>query len=282
MSDRPIDSTPLSVDKWDAAKAPAEIKDFSQKSLERADWYIAWYQKTKRAKARWSKFIRATCILLFILTALVPISNAYFGKYFHAADGTSQFLNLGYIFATLGAGLLSLDKFYGFSAGWVRINAAITDLQNAKRNFRIVFETAVMTQAPDTIEGFKALVEQIRAFDDNVTAIVKCETDQWGREFQAGNAQLSEFFQTKLNEQKPGDLQVNIADAQLYKSVELSLNGSPNGSITGGARLLSSLPPDNYELTLRGTRPDDTVAVKNAVAAVKAGALTSVDVKIGG
>lgn len=258
---------------WTQATGTKIIEEMQRKSLERADKYFKWYLTTKREKAKYSKIIRFSCILLFTLTAVVPLVNSF---------GEAQKVppNLGYILATFGAGLLFLDRFYGFSTGWVRVNRTLTEIGDSIRNFTFLMQTSIHLNSPDTPQGFQALADTIRTFNDNISAIIKSETSNWEKEFQSGSEELQKYFKDYLTEQKPGDLKITVVNYSTYLSIELFFNDVSKGMILGGAKLFRSLTPENYEIKIKTISTEGGVVLYHTlIATVKPGALEIIEFK---
>nr|WP_068890878.1 SLATT domain-containing protein [Pedobacter panaciterrae] len=273
MADEVLGENIQQMSVWDPKKATEIIIQMQAKSIARVNWIYGWYVKTKKDKAQASKIIRVACVILFILTALVPLVHLI-------SEKLDVPLSLGYIFAALGSGLLFLDKFYGYSTGWLRVNRAITDLVDAKRNFELLMQTSLLLHPADTQTGFQALSDTIGTFNENISTIIKAETAQWEKEFQAGSDELQKYFAEQINQQKPGDLQITVVNYSTYSAIEVFINGTSSGIISGGTKLIKSLPPDNYEVKIKTTLlTDGKVTEKTSIGSVKASALVVVEFK---
>ncbi len=268
--DRPIAKGFSRLDPWDPTIAPEVIKQIETETIARVDWYIKWYQDNKKIKSSWSKVIRSTCVIFFVSTALIPVLKSIYSW---------VQIEYGYLLSGIASGLLFFDKFYGFSTGWIRYNNALASLGNAKRDFQKIMQDAVLLHPANTPEGFQALVDTIRAFDDNVSTIIQTETDEWSKEFRAGNDELQAYFKEQTNQQKPGDVQINITDYTVYTNIELSLNGVSKGFVIGGSKLLNSLPPDNYTVTVKASSGNNVIT-KTAIISVKTNQLVVIDIKL--
>jgi hypothetical protein len=280
--DRDVNKPRISFTKWDPEEGPHKIEELIKKAQHRVVWYMEWYQQEKKSKRRGSKSIRLICIVLFILTTLIPLVNSLLLIFLHKNKeivDSGWLLNIGYIIALIATGLFLLDRFYGFSTGWIRLNSTLTELGNARREFENILLNARLIHAADNLDGFKALVSIIKTFDDNISAIVKAETDTWVKEFQAGNEELQTLLKTQSEQQKPGDLKVSVKNYTQFEDITLNINGSDKGKVYGGIQLITSIRPGNHAIKITAIKvADQKQFVKTDVAVVKPGEMCTLEI----
>ena len=85
-----------------------------------------WYLKHQKWMKRLSKLIRLLAIILFGLGGLIPMINALLLE----NQSDLRIMNLSYIAIATAGTLLLLNKFFGFSSGWIRF---ITTQMEIKR-----------------------------------------------------------------------------------------------------------------------------------------------------
>ncbi|HNW98583.1 MAG TPA: SLATT domain-containing protein [Bacteroidales bacterium] len=261
---------------WDANTAPAKINELYDQVIERIIFYTNWYKKYKGTKKWWSKKVRLFAIILFLISSLVPIIFPLI-----KSDNYGWILNIGYITAAIGGGLLFLDKFYGFSTGWMRINSTMLELGDARRDIERTMLKEKIEHKADTIEGFIALLDVIKKFDDTVSNIVKAETDVWLKEFFGGNEELQKLLKTQTEQLKPSDLKISVKNYNLYKNIQLTVDNTAKGEITGGSYVIKSIYPGNRTIYITALKTDGNKEVKKTdVATVKAGELNTIELSL--
>jgi hypothetical protein len=92
----------------------------------------------------------------------------------------------------IGAALVALDHFFGFSSGWMRYIAAEQRIRQLLEAFQLDWEMQKAnwheaTPSPEQIQGMLARAKE---FTMEVTTAVRDETSDWIREFQGAIKQL--------------------------------------------------------------------------------------------
>lgn len=157
---------------------------------------IRWYWNRKRSTAMWSRSIRFTAFTLTALGGLLPIGFRLAGARYHIGDsGMASSLCLG-----LAAGLIGLDKAFGFSSGWARYVLTATVLERALENFRMQWTLLIAKS------GFSPGPEQIAAllkcateFRMVVTGLILTETKDWINEFKTNLIELERETRVHLD-----------------------------------------------------------------------------------
>src|SRR3954463_7704447 len=83
----------------------------------------SWYERKKQWNAASSEWLNWFALVLSIAGCLVPLIDALFTRRpawlsFPAAFGTIRLEQLGYVLLALAAGLMLLDRRFGYSAAW--------------------------------------------------------------------------------------------------------------------------------------------------------------------
>lgn len=178
-----IEVAPLGVLAWKTdAEIQASIGTLYRYAEARAQESIDWYWYAKQSKARWSRFLRFAAIVLATMGGLAPIIAAL--------DSSSQFGHvvgqLGYVVLGLAAACVGLDKFFGFSSGWMRYVTTVLALQEELSAFRLAWaklsaQSREQTPGPDETQ---AAIQQVKDFVLAIDQIVGQETKAWVAEFQ--------------------------------------------------------------------------------------------------
>jgi hypothetical protein len=153
----------------------AELYDWAERCGRDA---LDWYLSEKERKARWSKVLRASSIVLATLGGVVPVVAL--------ATGQAAFGNWGFIILALAAGCLAYDRYFGYSSAWQRYMKTATTLRVHLSEFQMAWlkEMVVLRGRPDPpTEDTVRLVELIRQFIGTVNDIIRSETETWLTEF---------------------------------------------------------------------------------------------------
>jgi hypothetical protein len=150
---------------------------------------VDWYFKEKTSKARWSKSIRISSVLLGIAGALLPILALIVGK------GLSG--EWGFVPLVIGAGVVLLDRAFGFSASWTRYMTAAAAIERRVGGLQLEWTHMQVgfSRVPND-EDTRAAVELLQRFLDEVGEIVERETQDWARDFNAQSSELSELMRS--------------------------------------------------------------------------------------
>ncbi|MDB5089719.1 MAG: hypothetical protein JWR09_3713 [Mucilaginibacter sp.] len=171
------------LDHWDQQQAKAKLTELYDQSIAIVDGNIHWYWKAKRSQRDFSKTIRATAILCFIASTLVP----YIANY-NKAD--ASILYLGYILAGVAGGVLMLDKFFGFSSSWVRYILLAKQLQQLRNTFVENWQVIYLANLPLNPKRFSVLIDSLLTFQSACNDAIKAETEAWAKEFQDNLGEL--------------------------------------------------------------------------------------------
>jgi hypothetical protein len=137
----------------------------------------AWYSEKRRPKKTGGQALRITAILLFGLAALIPILSEVI-----QTDG-QPVIPPAWASAALviGATLVALDRYFGFSFGWTRFMSANLSIARSRRSFEFEWQELQATGRGDPLEHVKL----VQRFVSVVDQIVLDETKAWSDEFRA-------------------------------------------------------------------------------------------------
>jgi len=203
---------------WDPAQAGKKLNQLYQESLCTAEKTIQWYLRYRKKKGNTAKFIRFTSILLLVASTLIPLFTAWYEK--------TELLYLGYILASMGGGLLLIDRYYGYSTSWIRFVLTGKDLEQLKRAFVKNYQLSCIRHSPMSRDGFAAVIGVILLFEQAFSETVKVETAQWAREFEQNMKDLIAALQAqgdKLHE----ELQRSQANAGTDKNRPVTAIATP-------------------------------------------------------
>ena len=197
MASEPIDLSRLS---WKDADVQTSLCALQQYVEDQAQKQIDWYWNKKGRKSYVSMSLRFVAILLFVLGGLVPIVKATFP----AARFSFDFGQLGYLLIGIAAGCMALDRFFGYSSGWIRYVTTAMALEKSLQEFRFEWtrNMARIRGVAPTPEQLDALIQTCAAFSLAIKSQVEQETKAWVVEFQTNLSQLEKDLQARADEAK--------------------------------------------------------------------------------
>jgi SMODS and SLOG-associating 2TM effector domain 2 len=200
MASPPIDLSKLS---WKDADIENSLSVLHQYAEDQAQKQNQWYWDKKRAKAHMSMFLRFVAIILFALGGLVPIVKATLPATV-VAKFPFDFGQSGYLLIGVAAGCIGLDRFFGYSTGWIRYITTAMAIEKSLEEFRLEWtrNMAKMRGTPATPEQLETLIQTCAAFCLAIKSQVEQETKAWVVEFQTNLSQLEKDLQAKADEAK--------------------------------------------------------------------------------
>jgi SMODS and SLOG-associating 2TM effector domain 2 len=142
-----------------------------------------WYAAHRRDKRRWARILRVAAILLGTVAAVIPILSEIYTTSGKPAVSPAW----SAVALAVAAGLVALDRYFGFSAGWIRYMGTEFELTRLRHGFTFDWETAMAKAGspPDPDEALE-LLELARQLVLKVDELVIDETKLWTTEFKAG------------------------------------------------------------------------------------------------
>ena len=158
---------------------------------------IDWYLNEKRSKSRWSRGLRVAAILLGAAGALIPLLNLANNQVFD--------VRWGYVAFALAAAAVALDRFFGFSSGWMRYLTTAVRLQRLLADFQLQWATRCArlegtTPEPAQVAELLTLLRQVLSA---ILKEVERETISWAQEFQSNVGGIDRDLQLASEEAGP-------------------------------------------------------------------------------
>jgi hypothetical protein len=148
-----------------------------------------WYARKRRAKSTWGRTLRVGAIVLGAVAAVLPILAEIF------TDDGEPAIAPGWAAVALAvaAALIALDRYFGFSAGWMRFMAAELAITRLRHDFEYAWqaERATAGEAPSTSET-AALLALAHKFVIAVDDAIANETGAWIAEFRTNLQQVEQ------------------------------------------------------------------------------------------
>jgi hypothetical protein len=245
---------------------------------------IGWYVREKGWKRRFGRAIRVLAILAVAAAALLPL----LAQIDAAESGTRQELSgwtqpaWASVLILLAATLVGLDRFFGFSHGWMRYVDAQMKLTAALEQFDVDWQKHWVSVGEDgpSPEQTLAMLSACGAFAAQVRAIVNAETAEWIQEFRATLSQVDETVKARGAEAQSGIVNVTVTNGELAADGwMLTVDGGREVRHQGRTAALANLWPAAYRLRVEGRIGDQPVQAERAVL-VRAGMETSVELTL--
>ena len=182
---------------WTPEKSAGSLQQVFDHVMDMAEQTLAWYIKAKNFKRFFARSFRVFSVLLGTLAALLPTLGELFGR-----DGKSV-IGAGWTAVLLGivGALLVLDRFFGFSSGWMRYMSTDLQLRQLIQEFQLEWElekAGWQGNVPDK-EVVLTMLGRCKSFAIQVNQIVRDETNNWTKEFETAIHQIDESVKSKTS-----------------------------------------------------------------------------------
>lgn len=152
-------------------------------ALRTAGWYLADRSRKRRA----ARALRTATAALVIVGATLPLLDLT-GTLAGAAGW-------GYVALLLGGACLACDRYFGFTAGWMRHVATAQAVQRRLQTLQFDWASECVREILGPTEGTAAEATErclsvLRRFSEDVTELVRAETADWMVEFRSGPTPL--------------------------------------------------------------------------------------------
>jgi hypothetical protein len=281
--------------RWRSDQVPGSLDALVQYVENEAAGAIQWYWKSKKWKARLSRWIRLWAIILTAGAGLVPIVFYILKElgYLKPAEVATSGL-WSSVLVGVAAALLGMDRAFGLSSGWARYVLAATDIRKRLEEFRMdwIALTAAASPAPSA-DQITALIQKAKECRGAVEGVVAQETKDWVTEFQSNMAQLEKDVKAQLDALRvqvdktqearqtttqPGSIEATIGNAEKTKDFTFSvaLEG-PDGEVVKEERVIGgktwgrlNIAPGHYRLVITAAGADGRPTSSATVVVVKA------------
>jgi hypothetical protein len=153
-----------------------------------------WYWTSIKSKKNASFILRILSFVLLIFGAALPILA---GMIVDAQK--SLYLTQAGVASLAVAGLIvAADRVFGWSSGWLRYIATVTEMETATHKFRFDWvDYTIKKTEPLNEKDKQTLFEIARKFVDEILKLQSDETNKWISEFNSSIALLSDLIQSQ-------------------------------------------------------------------------------------
>jgi SMODS and SLOG-associating 2TM effector domain 2 len=283
---------------WGGDNTAESTRQLTSYVESEADKAMAWYWRSKRWKARLSRLIQLSVIVLTALAGLFPIV-VYLTK-----DMKWPYLSESglwpSLFVGIAAALIGIDRAFGLSSGWSRYVLTATSIRKMLEEFR--FDCALMMAKPgqNVSDRSLAIVQRAKEFRLAVEEAVFQETKDWASEFQNNISQMEKDVKAQLEalkgelakakvvqvQKEPGALEVSIPNAATAQNskVQINLDGASGplaeDVLQGSNKWVRlGVAPGPYKIAVRATINGAPAASTTAIL-VKSGEIVKVEIPL--
>lgn len=147
----------------------------------------AYYEGGRILKRRWSRILRGGALGLTLVAGCVPLLKAALGAYWRDREVFAWTGDAGYLLFYLAAALVAVDKYAGFSSGWVRYWMTRFQIEKELEMFRLQWNGLVSGTPPPGKNGPPMDVDFFdlaKSFKQKLMGLVEAESKAWVQEFQ--------------------------------------------------------------------------------------------------
>lgn len=188
---------------WKELDVDASLAALREHVENEAQRQIDWYHAKRKVKASVSTGLRFVAILLFVLGGLVPIVKATLAPETIRRIGF-DFGQTGYLLLAVAAGCVAMDRFFGYSSGWIRYVTTALALEKSLEEFRLEWARyiAKLRGGQPNESELDQLIRTCETFNLAIRGQIEQETKAWVTEFENNLSQLGRDLEAKADEAK--------------------------------------------------------------------------------
>jgi hypothetical protein len=177
---------------WDQDTFQNSLDEIYKNVTDETDEIVEWYLKAKNKKKRKAIFIRSLVFILGTLGGVLPLLSGVLTN----AKGASMIPPIfTTLFFALAAFFYGLDKFFGYSAGWMRYMKTQLYISSIEKSFKFNWEKQqVQYDKSQPYRPFVGIMLGLAAdFSASVYEAIQQETDAWIKNFQGTFEELGKL-----------------------------------------------------------------------------------------
>ena len=269
----------LSDLKWDEKNALASLDKLYAFAFQEAQKAEDWYWKKTAQKKRWAMWLRVIAIAAVTVAGIIPILTPIWQN-----ENQPVINPIWSSFAVaIGTAALGLDKYFGFSSGWIRYVTSALSVKGWLIEFKYDWElNRAMITAIDKFseQEMQTMIAKCSSFALKVSNAVQEETKQWAQEFQAGIGSLGEALKEQASISQPSGVVINLENgAQCKDGWEIQVNGRKFGKHHGNTGVLTDLRVGLYQVAITGVIGKKELHAETAFK-IEAGQITTITLKL--
>ncbi len=161
---------------WDDADRAASLAVVYQHALDCAIEAEDWYKQERKSKRLWGRGLRSSAIVLGAVAAVMPVLSELSGSGIQPGWST--------VALAVGAGLVGLDRYFGFSTAWMRFMVTAQRIAELRHRFESAWQLAQSKAAnPPSDEELATFLALAHGLEKAVDGEIDLETKAWVTEF---------------------------------------------------------------------------------------------------
>jgi hypothetical protein len=220
-----------------------------------ANYSIDWYEVKRARKAAKSRALRFTAILLTVFGGLTPVFAGLGVSTVHWWGLNINLGQIGYLFLGLAAACIGLDRFFGFSSGWMRYISTKMTLEKSLSEFRLDWAMLVakLGANPPTADQVQLMIQRVREFLLAVTTQVEQETQAWVSEFKTNLAEVEKTAKAQGESTSPGAIDITVTNGlDTEDGFTVEIDGMQVKRIRGTNHQIGYVPPGPHKIAVSG------------------------------
>ncbi len=268
---------------WDNTDVVASLRAVRKGAEDEGQKAIDWYWRKKFWKSGPSQAIQFTALILTAAAGILPVIFQIVKNVRPVTLPTNfDSGSIATLCVGVAASLVGLDKFFGYSSGWIRYVLTATSMTKLLHEFRMDWVAIVAASAvPPALEEQEKLIQRAKDFISAIQGMVLQETKDWANEFQSNMAQMEKDLKAQLDTlkaqvdkaikdeettAKPGSIELTLTNADKTDGFhfDVALEGAP-GKFTDSvssakvwARI--NMPPSQYKLSVAAKTNGSSIA----------------------
>ncbi len=242
---------------WEPNAPAASLEAFAKALVfEPLEVAIAWYFAAKNHKKLAGRALRVLTWATAGVAVIIPVAIETYRRNDGGLNAMGLRAGHASLALLLAAGLLWLDRFYGFTSGWLRYMEVCQRLLELRDRFTIEWAMVHVgwPEGAPKPEHVREAMDRVLAMNAQVHAVVRDETKAWVAEFRDALRQLEEQVQRRheaQQQQGQGGLEVEAElpeGARLPEGWSLSVSGQGAATAVAGPRASLALPTGVYQV----------------------------------
>lgn len=241
---------------WKEDKLEECLKALEDYAIDFGTRNKEYYRNNSAYKRSLAKGLRILAILASAVAGVLPVLSQI------SANNNKYPIDPAWatVAVTVAITAIGLDRFFGFSSGWVRFITTEIKIESKIEQLRLSIENERFSWQgqPPTFDKAKATLGIIISFLNEISEIVKDETNTWVIEFQNVLQKLNEDLKVEAETTKLGGIKVTVENGEkCNEGLIIHLEGQQPVTFQGSSYSFNNLFPKIYRLSVSGSYYED-------------------------
>ena len=264
---------------WDAQHIQESLDTLYQFALDESKRAENWYWTNAGKKSRWARLFRMFAILATAIGGIFPVVSQIITDSQGVPVISPAWAS---VVLAIGGTCLALDRFYGFSSGWVRFMTTALNIQAWSKEFQFEWQQqrAMLQGQQPTLEQAQDMISRCAMFSTRISNAVSEETKQWVQEFQESLKALDQSLKEQSAASQPGVLKIAVSNGeQCADGWFIQVGARRAEKHFGKTGVIDGLLPGLYTVKLSGDINQKAVYAETAVQ-MRAGEILNVELTL--